>query len=175
MALKVICAVTVVICTALAGCSAVVEEDGEPVGSRESMIMVNPTGNAVNDLDYLFEICYEQVIDPKNSSSFILGAGKDTENDNDTSAIYLLASGRYYPVEGAPNGFFVNLDVGAGHYTYKNTDNTDVTFMYGMSLGYKFMLSGFILDLGAGMLKTDFIEDDQHFTKILRIQAGMRF
>ena len=164
-----------VICALCAGCSSVVEEDGKPVGTRDSMIMVNPTGNAINDLDYLFEICYEQVIDPKNTSSFILGAGKDTANDNDTSAIYLLASGRYYPIEEAPNGFFVNLDIGAGHYTYKDTDNTDVTFMYGMSLGYKFMLSGFIVDLGAGVLKTDFTEDDQGFTNILRFQVGMKF
>ncbi|MFC1479486.1 hypothetical protein ACFL6F_02715 [Planctomycetota bacterium] len=175
MRIRVIFTAAAVICALCAGCSAVVEEDGEPVGSRDSMIMVNPVGNAVNDLDYLFEFCFEQVNDTKNTSSFILGAGKDTENDNDTSAIYFLGSGRYYPIDGAPNGLFVNLDIGAGHYTYRNTDNTDVTFMYGMSVGYKIMFSGFIVDLGAGVLKTDFIEDDQSFTNILRLQVGMKF
>lgn len=174
MNIRILCAAVSVLFV-FSGCSEIVERDGEPVGNRDSMIMVNPAGNAVNDLDYLFEICYEQVIDPKNSSSFILGAGKDTEDDNDTSAIYVLASGRYYPIEGAPNGFFVNLDVGAGHYTYRDTDNTDVTFMYGMSLGYKFMLGGFLIDLGGGVLKTDFDEEDEHFTNILRVQAGMKF
>lgn len=172
---RILCASVLLTLVCMAGCSTVVERDGKPVGSRDTMIMVNPAGNAVNDLDYLVEICYEQVIDPKNSSSFILGAGKDTEDNNDTSAIYVLASGRYYPVEGAPEGLFFNLDIGAGHYTYRNTDNTDVTFMYGMSLGYKIMLGGFIVDIGAGALKTDFEEDDQDFTTILRVQAGMKF
>ena len=175
MSVRVICTATAVILAVLGGCSAVVEEDGEPVGARDSIVMINPAGNAINDLDYLFEICYEWVIDSKNTSTIVLGAGKDTEDENDTSAIYILASGRYYPIEEAPNGFFINLDIGAGHYTYKNTDNTDVTFMYGMSLGYKFMLGGFAIDLGAGVLKTDFIEDDQDYTNILRIQAGMKF
>ena len=101
------------------GCTGVVvEEDGRPVGSRDSMIMVNPCGNVMNDLDSLVEICYEKVLDPKDSSSYIIGYGKDTYNENDTTALYALASGRYYPQGGAPEGFFINADVGAGHYTY---------------------------------------------------------
>jgi hypothetical protein len=158
------------------GCNTyVTERDGEPVRERANVVMVNPAGHVLSDLDNLIEICYEKVVDPRDSSSVIIGYGKDTHKDNDTAAFYLLASGRYYPMGKAPSGFFINADIGAGHYTYKLTDNTDWTFMYGMTVGYKIMMGDFAFDMGAGMLKTDFEEGEEDFTPILRFQLGMRF
>ena len=171
----------IIVCFALVilaglGCNAVVvEEDGVPVGNREGLIAINPAGNAFNDLDALVELAYEKVVDDRDSSLLILGYGRDTRDDHDSTALYLLAGGRYYPTGKAPEGFFIHGDIGFGHYTYHEEDEADVSFMYGLGAGYKMVFGAFLLDLGGGWLRAEFAPNDHEYLPVMRIMGGMKF
>lgn len=159
-----------------AGCVPVpVEEDGEPIGSRDRFLMVNPVGSAISTVKLLTEITYEKVLNRKDTSSVTVGYGVDDRDESDSSALYLLAGGRYYPWGNAPEGFFLHGDIGIARFHYNITDDSDSIFIYGFSLGYKFVIGMFVLELGGGWLNTEFIEDEQEFTPILRVQGGMKF
>jgi len=159
-----------------AGCvSTTVEDDGVPVGPRGSFLVVNPAAHAVNELDVQVEAAYQRILDATSTSAVIAGYAEDTHDENDAAVFYLLASGRYYPAGTVPGGFFLSADVGAGRYEYRASGNTRVHFMYGLALGYAFVWNGFLLETGAGGLKADFTEGEQHFVPLLRFQFGRKF
>ncbi len=158
------------------GCmNVVVERDGEPVGGREGLVVINPAGGLLSDLTAVTEVTYEKTVNQNDSSLVTLGYGKDERDNNESTALYVLAGGRYYPMGNAPEGFFINGDIGAGYFDYKLADNADVTFLYGIGTGYKFLLGAVVFEIGAAYLKMDFKEDESEFIPVSRVQLGMTF
>ena len=165
-----------IIAAAVSGCmNVMVERDGEPIGGREGLIMINPAGQLLSDVSTVAEVTYEKTVNQNDSSLLTLGYGKDERDNNDSTAFYLLAGGRYYPMGKAPEGFFINGDIGAGYFDYKPTDNTDITFLYGIGTGYKFLVGAVVLEIGAAYIHMDFKEEDPEFLPVGRIQLGMTF
>jgi hypothetical protein len=174
--MKLIVTAMILIACLGSGCMTVQEErDGEPIGSREGLIMVNPAGHLLSDVKSVVEVAYERTVNQKDSSLVTIGFGQDERDGNDTNAIYLLAGGRFYPMGKAPTGFFIHGDVGVGHYDYNLTDNTKYTFMYGINVGYKYLLNAFVFEIGAGYLHVDYKENDGEYLPMARVQAGMTF
>ncbi|MFH1707266.1 MAG: hypothetical protein ABIF71_05050 [Planctomycetota bacterium] len=158
------------------GCMSVtVEDDGVQVGNRDALLMVNPAGQVASDLRSYTELTYEKTISPTDSSLFTIGIAEDARKEVDSSLLFVLAGGRYYMGKQAPAGFFMSGDVGFGEYAYRITDNRDYNFLYGAGLGYKFMIDFVALDLGATFLHTYFEEGIGFYTKVLRVQAGVKF
>jgi hypothetical protein len=157
------------------GCLAMPVEEEDSISNRPEYFYVNPLGHLASELDSLAEFSYEKVTDDKSSSLFTLGYGSDGRDKYESNAIYLLAGGRYYPWGPAPEGFFIHGDIGGGYYSYDLTDESAITFMLGMTAGFKVILNGFALDMGGGVMRTEFREDEQTYSRILRFQAGFEF
>jgi hypothetical protein len=162
------------ICT---GCmSVVVSEDGQPVGSRAGLLMVNPAAGSLDaDIESMAEVSYEKVIDPKDSSLVTLGYGTYADDDTESEVLYILAGGRFYPVGMAPSGLFIHGDVGIGEYRYDPAGTDDYAFMWGVGTGYKFTIDWIVFEAGAGYMSTSFRESESEMLPVLRIQAGATF